>query len=366
MTKSVNIRYATSLGEIYAHIKNICAQTKQGERPLLWFRGHEYEHYHLEPNLFRGCSYLYNSPRTYSQNHLREEYRFQNFMSRNFDKIDDRMPQTMIEWQEVMQHYGTKTRLMDWSESLTVALGFALEAFIKPVKDLEVKEHCRTATPTLWILRPAELNKAVYDSFADGRLEIIAKALNTHTETGRWDLARKLQTELYQQKESGMYYNLHNKDESNMNVMIGLSSLELLRKAYVGREQEALRNLEWNPFFYLLLRYYSDGVPVEQDAIPPLSIIHPYHSPRIKSQKGVFTIFPYYIPNARQKTLKEIMEKEPPIAMEYMEQCAPYLHKVQILDPQRVADELMLTGARRGNLYPEMENISQDMENIVH
>lgn len=367
--RGIDTRYAESLPEIYDHINDICnkikKQSSKKDRPLLWFRGQEYEHYNLEPNLFRGSRYEYNKDETYSLNHLREEYRFQNFMSRNFDKIDVRMPQTMIEWQEIMQHYGTKTRLMDWSESLTVALGFALEAFIKPIQDLEVKEHRRTATPVLWILDPVEMNKEVYRAIAHAPVSVIEKVLDVGPKSERRGLANEIRAELQVQEASGIYFNLDQKDEKNMNVMISLSSLEMLRRAYVGREFEALKKKEMNPFFYLLLRYFSDGVPVGQDIIPPLSIIHPYHSPRIKGQRGVFTVFPYYVLNRQQIRMNQIVGKSLPISMEYMERCKPQIHKILILNPENVAGELMATGVRRGNLYPDMQSVSQDMEYVV-
>lgn len=40
-------------------------------------------------------------------------------------------------------------------------------------------------------------------------------------------------------------------------------------------------------------------------------------------------------------------------------------YQICIVDPERVAKELMMTGAKRGNLYPDMQNISLDMENGV-
>lgn len=366
--ESCRVRYAESLSEIYQHIYNISAEISASEnnkeaRPFLWFRGHANADYNLNPNIFREADYHYNLKETYSNNHLREDYRFQNFMSRNFDNVNYHMPQSVIEWQEVMQHYFAKTRLMDWSESLTVALEFALEAFINPVKDKEIEERRRTSEPAIWILRPDKLNKEVYKSFLRDEGQLIRKALGEEVEATRLDL--KIKRELSREEDSGIYYNLPNETEKNMNAMISLSSLEIIRNAYKGREKEALRSFEMNPFFYLLLRYYSDGIPVAMGKIPPLAIIHPYHSERIKTQKGVFTVFPYYIPDIKMKRMKEILETYPPVAMEYMGQCIPYLYKIHIVNPQRVANELLITGAKRGNLYPDMQIISQDMENVV-
>lgn len=365
-------RYADSLSEIYQCLHEICDDMDMNgrKRPLLWFRGHAVASYNLDPNIFRKAEYKYNDSRTYSNNHLREDYRFQSFMARNFDNIDYRMPQFVIEWQEIMQHFFTKTRLMDWSESLTVALEFALEPFITPVKDREVSERCQMAEPVIWILRPDMLNEQVYESFSVNR-ELIYKAIQqeysgcSESTKDAQKLAEMIMKELQGEKKEGTYYDIKTDGEQNLNRIIGLTALEVERNSYKGKEIEALRNFEINPFFYLLLRYYSDGLPVDLGKLPPLAVIHPYHSQRIKLQKGVFTVFPYYIPDEKMKKVSDTTGAYPPFGMEYMEQCIPYLYKIQILNPVRVAEELILTGAKRGNLYPDMQSISLDMENVV-
>lgn len=369
----VMVRYAENLSEIYQRLAEIeaeidkerkeekKAQDEPNQRPLLWFRGHARSHYHLLPNIYRNANINGDNSEPYTEIHLREEYRFQHFMARNYDNLTYRMPQSYIEWQEVMQHYGAKTSLMDWSESLHVALEFSLEDFFKPVRDSEVEERCRISDPAIWILRPDKLNQAVYHSFTKNSL-LISKALQLYGDDTA--VADRITTALREKRESGIYYNLKNENERNFNVLISLSSLELLRNAYKGRELEALKESEINPYFFLLLRYYSDGLPVEYGALPPLAIIHPYHSERIKIQKGVFTVFPHYYYNKNLQEISNIVKK-PPIAMEFMPECIPYLYKIQILNPERVAEELMMTGTRRGGLYPEMQIISEDMENVV-
>lgn len=367
-SRKITIRYAECLSDVYRRMEEIVHETiserngdGRNEQPLFWFRGHSKSHYKLQPNLYRKDNEESGCSGNYTATHLQEEYRFQHFMARNFDKLTYRMPQSFIEWQEIMQHYGVKTRLMDWSESLNIALEFALEDFFKPVRDLEVEERCRVSDPAIWILRPVELNKAVYDSFANN-VALISRALKLYTPNDR--LARKIQAELKNNQRSGLYYNLHNKEEQNMNVLISLSSLELLRNAYKGREQKALQTLEINPYFLLLLRYYSDGLPVKYNALPPLAIIHPYHSERIKIQKGVFTVFPHYFPDQHQAEMKQDYGIDP-TAMECMVRCEPFLYKIQILNPEKVANELIMTGTKRGNLYPEMQTIAEDMENAL-
>ncbi len=356
--KKVEIRYAESLSEVYGQVEEIAekVRNKNGvKRPLFWFRGVSNTNHNLEPNIFRGADYIFNEKKTYSNNHLREDYRFQSFMSRNFDNVTERLPQSVIEWQEIMQHHFTKTRLMDWSESLTVSLGFALDAFITPDQNMETKRK-QTLTPAIWILQPFDLNMEVYRSFYKGGRFLVSNVFDDFP--GKSDFVEDIRKELGNNER--IYVNLDK--ERNMNVLVSLSALEHLRNSYRGRETDAIKNFEINPFFYLLLRYYSDGIPVDLGQLPPLAIIHPYHSQRIKMQRGVFTVFPYYIPDKEMKDIKKLLGKYPPIAMEYMEKCIPYLYKIQITDPQRVAEELIITGAKRGGLYPDMENISKDIE----
>lgn len=133
MSQKLHRFYADSLEQVMSCVDMISGQyaDKEGTGPL-WFRGHEYTHYNLQPNIFRGAKYMFNAQETYSNNHLREEYRYQHFMARNFDKTDYREPRSVFEWQEIMQHFFSKTRLMDWSESLFSSLEFALEAFFIP------------------------------------------------------------------------------------------------------------------------------------------------------------------------------------------------------------------------------------------
>ena len=99
-----------------------------------WYRGTKTPAHALLPKLFRDPSW-----------ERREGYISVEFRRRARPHLQT--IQTPFEWLCAMQHYGFPTRLLDWSESLAVALYFT----IRPVgPDL--------AAPTIWVLNPFELH----------------------------------------------------------------------------------------------------------------------------------------------------------------------------------------------------------------
>ena len=143
--------YAESLAEYYEHIATIANMNGTDDKTVLWFRGHEYRHFNLIPSILRSTDCNYNSSKRYSVNHLREDYRFQHFTARNYDKLDA-VPTSVMEWQQVMQHYFTKTRLMDWSESAEISIAFALEAYLNPLADEELNLSASLITYILYLV----------------------------------------------------------------------------------------------------------------------------------------------------------------------------------------------------------------------
>lgn len=341
--------YVKNLNE-YIQVIN-CIYNEQ-KSSFLWFRGHEQtaSYYYLEPNIYRNISLgkeqnNINDQSTYGTLWLKEDYRYQHFAARNYDKIQH-MPESMIEWQEVMQHYFSKTRLMDWSESATVALTFALEAYINPVEDHEILYKRRNNLPVLWVLNPIKLNNIVYDCFENNSLLI------TQAMTGIKSV-KEIINDITNHKE--LYFSLEHVGNVGVNGLVSLSGLEFLRRSYGESLRQAVETRSFNPFFYLLLRYYSDGLAVHVKDLAPLAIIHPYHSERIHEQRGAFTVFPYY---------RETGEKGrcSPFAMEFMPLCKSCLEKIEILDANETAKQLKEIGIRRSQLYPEMEVVTKDFE----
>ena len=109
-----------------------------------WYRGHSSTFNSLQPRIFR--------EEFFSQGHKAlapdTEFQFVYDFKRIAPSLSSDLPgqKSNLEWLILMQHYGTPTRLLDWSESILVALFFAVND--KPNDDGE-----------LWSIFPQELNK---------------------------------------------------------------------------------------------------------------------------------------------------------------------------------------------------------------
>lgn len=333
--------------------------TKYNPIPPLWFRGQEDVSYKLMPNISRkNKEVIYNTNYRdigkYSTLRLGEEYRYQHFSARSYHLLSS-MPDNMIEWQEIMEHHRVKTRLLDWSENPIVAIMFALEKFMLPYEDREIKHHRRTMAPVVWFLAPCGVNEKVYDCLSNK--EIIEDVLNDllpGMSRKKGIIAESCAERMKSGKE--VYFDLkmsitdNNVVNHSTSGIVSLAGLSMLRQEAGARLVHLLESGEFNPFYYMLLRIYSDGAIVSSE-LPPLAVIHPYHSERIRAQKGVFTVFPHVLPHSG--------ESRP---MEQSLYCADFIWEVRITNPNGIAKELLQQGYRQGDLYPELDKYAQDIE----
>ena len=361
---------AYSMSDVYSALNDIGQNVFKNigrtfGRPL-WFRGQDKEEYKLVPSLFRDRENQQNAKGSYSMLSLAEEYRHQNFSAR-VNHLTQSHPKSRVEWQEVLQHHFGKTRFMDWSESVETAMNFALESFID-TKDTE--DNCRkrsTVTPGIWVVNPYRLNEHVYDFFAESSNEAyIEKALrNIMPNSGdRKTIASDISKELMGNK--AIYFNFG--AEGVLDIAInGLVSVCILDEHYhynAEHMKQLLECHEFNPFFYLIVRYYADALPVEADIgnrlLPPIASIQPYHSERIRAQRGTFTIFPNY---CRTDASKQFARTEMDVvAIEYQSSIRDCFCYIRLCDPVRIANELIYAGERRPELYPDMQTYADYLE----
>lgn len=123
-----------NLAQYFDTIKEI-----QKKHNLLWFRGHACDFYRLEPSIYRAPF-----------NARKEESFMELFKAKGVKFFANKT--NYYEWLFIMQHYGTPTRMLDWSESAIVGIAFATQ--YRPNDD-----KSKDSDAVVWCLDPFALNK---------------------------------------------------------------------------------------------------------------------------------------------------------------------------------------------------------------
>lgn len=113
-----------------------------------WFRGHGNASWSLEP----GWSRFSDSSQGIGADYYNEATLLEKFKLRAPTYLT-RIPQTDWEWLFVMQHYGLRTRLLDWTESSLIALYFA------------IRDNAGKSDAAVWVLNPWWLNRETFDDY---------------------------------------------------------------------------------------------------------------------------------------------------------------------------------------------------------
>ncbi|MGH0430616.1 FRG domain-containing protein [Bacillus hominis] len=112
----------------------------------LWFRGHSNAKYNLIPSLYR--LNLGENVEDYQKFELNSYDLFED----HCNKLGIKIPENSWERICFMQHYGVKTRFLDWSKEFDIALFFAFESWNPMAKEANDR------IATIWILEPNTLN----------------------------------------------------------------------------------------------------------------------------------------------------------------------------------------------------------------
>jgi hypothetical protein len=135
--------------------------------PMSWFRGHPETFGNLTPSVFRIPPTLRGG--------YREFWATERFRLRA-GSVGAKAPQwdDHLLWLLLMQHYGVRTRLLDWTESILTALYFAVES-------------SPTCSGEIWCMRPDALNSrsGLFLSSQDRRAihYLAAEAFSNETDT---------------------------------------------------------------------------------------------------------------------------------------------------------------------------------------
>lgn len=374
---AIEIFEADSLGQYYETVCKIqqqiasnekqeqikCEYEGEGKIELLWFRAESRTAYSLLPSLFRNNvsngGIRISDIGQYTSLHYNEDIRTQHYHAKNYHYFEQE-PSSRIEWLEVMQHHGVKTRLLDWSESSTHSLLFALEPYYRTGIDLH---YCRyDLSPCVWVLNPRAMNRELLIEL--GSQKALQRKLLEELSLNSDEMERlldRIETIINSFQERDR---LGRTETYHIEYIYNLSEIcdEILR------DRSRIKNMllqgePFNPVFYLLARINSDGYLLENLALPPLAVVQPYHSERIKAQKGVFTVFPFgKIPNSKidMNALADLGINLS--AMSYNQIVRKHLFKIILTKPQKIACELLKNGISDSWLYPEMPIVSNEIE----
>lgn len=283
----------------------------KNENAPIWFRGHTSKKYYLLPSIYRMLdqkSKFYDISMRDTLKSLTELFKAKAFNAPELIGDKDRAETNCL---ISMQHYSIPTNILDWSTSAFVAMYFALENEIN-TKEIKTEDN---ENAVIFLLNPIRLN-----------------------------IAR-----------------------------------EALKSSYAARGKETdlrfpILALSEDERFEDYLPSHTDnnkGKAVEY----PLAVYAPFVNQRIKAQRGTFVMFGLdnlgvAIPeeNARdykEETLEKMQEA-------YKELCADekkhmvykqFLTYVEISKDAKneIAMCLKELGIGKSNIYPELENISQEL-----
>jgi hypothetical protein len=155
------------------------SQQKNEKNPLprLWFRGQASHVWGLQPGLCRKVKVTNPALGWTNQNWLEfcseEDKRIRSFKVHNYHNFPYSRPESTYLWLCPMQHYGLRTRLLDWTESAEVAFFFALETYINEINQKPntqqvflrnghfISIDMSKTFPSVWVLNPNAMLKAL-------------------------------------------------------------------------------------------------------------------------------------------------------------------------------------------------------------
>lgn len=119
---------------------------------VLWYRGHSKVSHELVPSLYRNVSTKTEEQLRRMEEQLNRRFR-DRAMPHSFQSRDDSSDVSALHsWWRMfsMQHYGTPTRMLDWSENALIALCFAVFGAASDLNSVE--------DAVVWVLDPEKWN----------------------------------------------------------------------------------------------------------------------------------------------------------------------------------------------------------------
>ena len=299
-----------------------------GRKYPLWYRGQSNSVFGLLPGAMRN-DYIDRERFNYLSQYQRSLFEEFKYRTDGAPEIMDRSYYGISDYLALMQHYGVRTNLMDWSEDAFTSLYFALE---KTILDPERRAESDAA---IFVFSPYLYNEARKNMIQEGGkatfcTEAVYLASKKTADGGEGlipNIAASYNNEIYD-----MFLTGNPKYESENRY--GYINEMKLR----GQEEMA----------YLPIAVYTSRL-----------------NPRIRSQSGIFLAYNLYAEPSR--TLEPYAYTDLEKVQDYYLNVykrrtkEPFLYKVVIEREavREVAECLMRMGISKERIYPELANIGE-------
>jgi hypothetical protein len=135
---------AQSVGDFLNEIKSIRSAWVDPDDPTEpWYRGQQRAYWSLRPSLYRDYGNLRKLRKDRVEDEIREEFMVRAPVLSDVKPAD----QNEWDWYFLMQHYGSPTRLLDWTDGALIGLYFA------------VRDNPGFYDSVVWVLDPHRLNR---------------------------------------------------------------------------------------------------------------------------------------------------------------------------------------------------------------